>query len=120
MNLSGGAAAATQGERGGSSRVPVAAGSEDADLARVRIPETVVYRSFAHETVILNLDTGLYHGVNPTGGEILDALAATGRIEDAVAALVGAHDVPLVDLRRDVHAFCRALVERGLLVIDPA
>ena len=31
-----------------------------------RIPQHVVFRGFATETVVLNLETGKYHGLNPS------------------------------------------------------
>ena len=36
--------------------------------AQVSLAPDVVYRTFATETVILNLQTGRYHGLNKTGG----------------------------------------------------
>jgi len=42
--------------------------------ACLRLPEHVVHRSFVAETVVLNLQTGRYHGLNPVGGRMLDAL----------------------------------------------
>ena len=36
--------------------------------AHVAIAPDVVYRTFATETVILNLQTGRYHGLKMTGG----------------------------------------------------
>lgn len=36
--------------------------------ARPPVPDHVVYRAFVDETVVLNLDTGRYHGLNAVGG----------------------------------------------------
>jgi hypothetical protein len=87
--------------------------------SRARIPQTVVYRAFAHETVVLNLDTGLYHGLNPMGGQMLDTLAKAATIGAAADALASEYEAPLEELQRDLCAFCEALAERGLLVIEP-
>jgi hypothetical protein len=100
------------------SHTSILAASGPPPSARVRIPDAVVYRAFAHETVILNLETGLYHGVNPTGGQVLDALVESGSIEGAVAALAARYQASPAEVRGDVHAFCRALIERGLLVVE--
>ena len=86
---------------------------------RVRIPQAVVYRSFAHETVVLNLDTGLYHGLNPTGGRMLDTLASAGSLDEAAATLAREYEIPFGEIQSDLCAFCEALVERGLLVVEP-
>ena len=41
---------------------------------KVTVPQHVVYRSFPTETVVLNLNTGKYHGLNATAGRMLDEL----------------------------------------------
>lgn len=84
--------------------------------ATLRIPDDVVYRAFVHETVILNLATGRYHGVNATGGAMLDALSVVGSV--AAAAEILAHDyaMSLTDVGADLCEFCESMLERGLLV----
>lgn len=93
--------------------------SNDPLTARVRVPNNVVYRGFAHETVVLNLDTGLYHGLNPTGGRMLDTLVKVGSIGEAVDTLAEEYGVSPEEIRNDLWAFCESLVERGLIVIEP-
>ena len=41
----------------------------------VRVPDHVVYRDFAEQTVALNLHTGRYHGLNETSAEMLEPCA---------------------------------------------
>ena len=55
--------------------------------ARVRLPQHVVHRSFVAETVVLNLRTGKYHGLNPTAGKMLEALDAAPTVGAAVPVL---------------------------------
>ena len=40
--------------------------------AHASVPQHVVYRRFAAETVVLNLETGTYHGLNATGARMLE------------------------------------------------
>ncbi len=49
--------------------------------ATARMPAHVVYREFPAEVVLLNLQTGRYHGLNPTAGRMLRALEERGLIE---------------------------------------
>ena len=49
----------------------------------VRIPPNVVYRTFARETVVVNLETGMYHGLNRVGGRMLEILEQTPSIRAA-------------------------------------
>ncbi len=51
--------------------------------ASITIPETVVHRDFPSETVVLNLETGQYHGLNRTAGEMLTALEETDTVDAA-------------------------------------
>src|SRR4051812_32015266 len=79
----------------------------------VVVPEHVVYRSFVNETVILNLQTGQYHGLNPTGGRILEALVREPRVRDAARTIADEFAQPLTEIDRDIEAFCRDLHDRG-------
>jgi hypothetical protein len=82
---------------------------------RARVPEHVVHRQFAEETVILNLKTGFYHGLNVTGGRMLDVLGAAPTVGDAAQQLADEYEQPLDLIQADLAEFCLALVERELL-----
>jgi hypothetical protein len=86
--------------------------------ATARIPGDVVYRDFMHETVVLNLQTGKYHGLNPTGGRMLRVLEKSPKLAEAARILADDYGQPLDDIERDLHEFCAELERRGLLVID--
>jgi hypothetical protein len=83
--------------------------------ASVRIPQHVVYREFPAETVILNLQTETYHGLNPTAGQMLIALDGAATVEDAAAAIAGKYARPGDDVRADICDLCGELLERGLV-----
>jgi len=61
---------------------------------QIRVPEHVVYRRFAAETVVLNLETGQYYGLNGTAGRMLEELDGAGTLGEAAAVLAGDLDVP--------------------------
>jgi hypothetical protein len=86
--------------------------------AKVVVPRHVVHRCFPSETVVLNLQTGKYHGLNPTAGAMLDALESTGSIADASAEVAGRFDLPQDTVEEDVFRLCAALLERGLIGLD--
>jgi hypothetical protein len=79
----------------------------------------VVYRAFPAETVVLNLNTGQYHGLNPTGGRMLETLESAGTIREAAERLAGEFDVARERLETDMLAFCRDLAGRDLIEIGP-
>jgi Coenzyme PQQ synthesis protein D (PqqD) len=87
---------------------------------RPRIPEHVVYRTFAESTVVLNLDVGMYHGLDPLGARILEALDRSPTVADAIAALCRQFDAPPSVIQADVCAFCADLEARGLVCLDAA
>ena len=84
---------------------------------KARIPGHVVFRSFPRETVVLNLDTGKYHGLNPTAGRMLELLEKSETVEAAAARLAEEYGRDLGEIRRDLYDLCVELRERGLLEI---
>jgi Coenzyme PQQ synthesis protein D (PqqD) len=84
----------------------------------VAIPQHVVYRSFPTETVVLNLQTGKYHGLNATAGRMLEQLEQAACVADAVSTLEQVYDQPRAVLERDVCELCRSLLQRGLIEVD--
>jgi hypothetical protein len=83
-----------------------------------RVPEHVVYRPFPHETVVLNLDTGKYHGLNPTAGRMLELLERGLSIGDTAELVADEYQRPLADVERDLKTFCADLSARGLIELS--
>ncbi len=83
----------------------------------VRLPEHVVYRSFATETVVLNLNTGKYHGLNPVAGRMLEVLEQTGSVKQAASQLSTEYGQPLETVQEDLCDLCVDLSERGLIEV---
>ncbi len=83
------------------------------------MPQHVVHRSFPAETVVLNLQTGKYHGLNPTAGRMLEVLARRrGSVRAAAVAVAAEYEQPAAATERDICDLCEALLERGLIEID--
>jgi hypothetical protein len=91
--------------------------------SRARLPQHVVHRGFVAETVVLNLRTGKYHGLNPTAGAMLEALESEPSVAAAVPGLAATYGVEPAQVEADLIQLCRGLLERGLIEItdvDPA
>jgi DNA-binding MarR family transcriptional regulator len=88
--------------------------------ARVRLPQHVVHRSFVAETVVLNLHTGQYHGLNPTAGRMLEALDTAPTASTVVLELAREYGVEPGQIESDLTALCQGLLERGLIEIVDA
>jgi hypothetical protein len=85
---------------------------------RVSVPEHVAHRSFQDQVVLLNLQTGQYHGLDPTGGRMLELLEETGSAHDVASRLAEEYGVPWERIAADVATFCAGLRERGLLELE--
>jgi hypothetical protein len=90
------------------------------DERRARVPEHVVHRDFPGETVILNLETGQYHGLNHAAGRMLAALDQADSIRGAVNRLASEFGVEHDRIERDLLELCSALTVRGLLEFNDA
>jgi hypothetical protein len=86
--------------------------------ARARLPQHVVHRTFVAETVILNLRTGKYHGLNPTAGKMLEVLDDSSSIGAAVPELAQEYEIDEDRAQRDLITLCRGLLKRGLIEVE--
>ena len=84
---------------------------------KARIPNHVVYRPFVKETVILNLQTGKYHGLNPTGGRMLELVERSATIGAAAQQLAAEYGRSVEEMKADLCDFCRDLLDRGLIEV---
>jgi Coenzyme PQQ synthesis protein D (PqqD) len=83
----------------------------------VRVPEHVVFREFVSETVVLNLKTGQYHGLNPVAGRMLEVLGEDGRLGPAVATLAEEFKQPAERVEQDLTRLRDELLARELLEV---
>jgi hypothetical protein len=87
--------------------------------AKARVPEHVVFRTFEAETLLLNLETGQYHGLNSTGGRMLELLKETdGDVRQSVDRLAEEYEIAADTIAADMSDFCLALEGRGLLEVE--
>jgi hypothetical protein len=84
----------------------------------IKVPRHVVYRSFPSETVVLNLETGKYHGLNATAGAMLDALESAPSVSDAASTLASRYAQPRDIIEKDMCDLCNTLLERGLIEVE--
>jgi hypothetical protein len=92
----------------------------DLERVAVHVPDHVVYRDFAEQTVALNLQTGRYHGLNATAGAMLAALRDAPSVAAAAKRLAPEWDVAEDVLLDDLVDLCDGLERRGLLEIRAA
>ena len=80
-------------------------------------PDTLINR-VGEESVLLDLKSEHYFGLNETGTRMWAALMEAGTVAGAHAALLAQYDVDPERLRADLDDLVAKLVERGLARID--
>lgn len=81
----------------------------------VTIPESVLFRELGEESVLLELDSGRYYGLNQVGTRMWRLLADHGRLEPVCQILVQEYDVLPERAESDLVNLVQVLVSRGLL-----
>lgn len=83
--------------------------------AKVRIPEGILFKELAGETVLLNLNTGVYFGLDPIGTRIWHLVQAGRSLSQILAALLDEFDVEPARCESDLRQLVASLCEQGLL-----
>lgn len=82
---------------------------------RVEVPKHVLVRFFDKETVLLNLESEIYYGLDETGTRMWQAVTAAPSIENAYAELLSEFEVEAELLRQNLSELLGRLVDLGLL-----
>ena len=83
---------------------------------RVKVPADVLISNLQGESVILNLDSERYFGLDDVGTRFLSVLTTSDSIEAAYNTLVTEYNVDGAVLRNDLLALVENLVNQGLLI----
>ena len=83
---------------------------------RVTVPDGVLISQLQEESVILNLDSERYFGLDDVGTRFLTVLTTSESIGAAYEKLAAEYDVDPQDLRNDLLALVETLVDQGLLI----
>lgn len=82
---------------------------------RVEVPKHVLVRFFDKETVLLNLESEIYYGLDETGTRMWQAVTAAPSIENAYAELLSEFEVEAELLRQNLSELLGRLIDLGLL-----
>ena len=86
--------------------------------SRVETPEGVLVRELQGESVLLNLESESYFGLDDVGTRMWQALASTSSVDAAFKMLLAEFDVEPDRLRSDLAAFVDTLAEAGLIRVS--
>ena len=81
---------------------------------RLEISPEVVAREVGGETMLLDLASGTYFGLDAVGGRIWQALENGASLAEACDQIEGEFDVARAQLETDVLALAQKIVEQGL------
>ncbi len=84
---------------------------------RVKVPDEVLISNLQDESVLLNLESERYFGLDSVGTRILSVLTTSDSIESAYNTLAQEYDVDGPILRQDLLALVESLVDQGLVEI---
>jgi coenzyme PQQ synthesis protein D (PqqD) len=84
----------------------------------VRIGDDTVFRELAGEAVLLQLDAGMYYGLDGVGTRLWQLIADRGRLRDVLEQAQREFDVDPVILERDLLALVEELAEKKLVTFD--
>ena len=84
---------------------------------RVKVPDDVLISKLQDESVLLNLESERYFGLDDVGTRILSVLTTSDSIEAAYNTLVQEYDVDSQVLRQDLLALVESLADQGLIEI---
>lgn len=86
--------------------------------SRISVPQDVLIRELDGESVMLNLNSGRYFGLDETGTRMFDVLSRSHSVQAALKALLSEYDVTEDQLRQDLNDLVEKLVEHGLVEIS--
>lgn len=84
---------------------------------RVKVPDDVLISGLQTESVILNLDSERYFGLDEVGTRMMSVLTSADSIQAAYETLLEEYDVEGEVLRQDLTAIIEQMVEQGLVEI---
>ena len=83
---------------------------------RVTVPDDVLISNLQDESVLLNLDSEGYYGLDDVGTRFLSVVTTSDSIEIAYERLRDEYDVDPQVLRNDLLALIEGLIDQGLLI----
>jgi len=86
---------------------------------KVAIPAQVMARQVGEETVILDLASSTYYGLDPVGARLWVLLSEGKTLGETCAALLDEYEVEPARLERDVFGLVDELAGRGLVALEP-
>jgi hypothetical protein len=85
---------------------------------KVVVPDGVMIRDVAGESVLLNLNNEQYYGLDEVGTRMWKVLTESDSIQHAIEQLLAEYEVDQKTLEKDVQELLKKLMEQGLIRVD--
>lgn len=86
--------------------------------ASASIPDEVVFRELDGETVLLNLTSGVYFGLDEVGTRIWHLIGEHRNLGAVIEALSTEYDADRAEIEKDVLDLTEQLLAKSLLTLD--
>ena len=87
---------------------------------RATVPSNVLIRFLEQESVLLNVETERYFGLDAVGTRMWQVVTSKPTVDAALTQLVEEYDAAPETLRADLAGLLQHLVENGLIAMRPA
>ena len=88
-------------------------------MPRVEISPSVIYRDVSGEVVLLNLQSGVYYGLDPVGSRMWQLLMEQRPLDDVCSVMLEEYEVTADVLRADLSKLVDELASKGLVTVLP-
>jgi len=85
---------------------------------RVTVPDEILISNLQDESVILNVNSERYFGLDNVGTRMLSVLSNSSSIEAACEVLAQEYDVDRQMLQHDLIALVESLLQQGLITVE--
>ena len=87
---------------------------------KVKISDQVLSQEVSGETVLLDLQSEFYFGLDKTGTRIWELLQSGVSIQDLIGKMLDEFEVDRQTLEADVNALLGKLMDAGLVSVEPS
>ena len=85
--------------------------------SRIQPSGDVLFREMQGEAVLLNIQTGMYFGLDSTGTAIWQLIQKKSRLDKVLESLVEEFDIDKASCREDLLRFATTLQKNGLVEV---
>ncbi len=86
--------------------------------SRVRVNDDVLFQELQGETVLLNLNSGVYFGLDPVGTRVWHLIVEKEQLAEVARSIAAEFDVSEEQCAADLLALVTKLESRGLVTIS--